>query len=130
MSHAPDSQLHAMRMERRGGDGARFGGCEEGRVRADGVDGGAGHGVHGEGVGVCAAVWGEGGVSYGWMGGWVVWFRKGTNLGFRGKNSRSENRRVLMHTQRSQRIIPRGAHLPHGVVFPNIPQLDFSVPGP
>ena len=43
------------------------------------------------------------------------------------RDSRSKNRRMLMHAQRPHRIA-RGRNLPHGFVLPNVPQLDLAVP--
>ena len=56
MSEAADREHHAVRVERRAGDGARPRGREEGGVRLDGVDGCAGDVEEGEGVRVGAAI--------------------------------------------------------------------------
>ena len=57
VSEAADGEHHAVRVERRAGDGARPRGREEGGVRLDGVDCCAGDVEEGEGVRVGAAVW-------------------------------------------------------------------------
>lgn len=44
-------------------------------------------------------------------------------------DSRSEDWRMLMHTQRPH-CVARGRNLPNGVLLPNVPQLHLSIPRP